>query len=132
MVNKSINYDISKGYTDDEAATVLRKALLRVVELFKLSQKQVAKLLGVSEASISRLYDNKRQILSHSKEGELALLLIRIYRSLDALLGGNEKQCRDWFHAENTYLGQTPCHAVQSITGMVKVADYLDAMRGKT
>ena len=49
-------------------------------------------MLGVSEASVSRLVTGARTIDPESKEGELALILVRVYRSLDALVGADDAQ----------------------------------------
>lgn len=110
---------------------VLRKALLRAAELLGLSQKELAGVLGVSAATLSRLVGGERGVDPASKEGELALLLIRVFRSLDALLGGKEADVRAWFQAPNVHLGGIPAVQVRTVTGLVHVAEYLDAMRGK-
>lgn len=66
-----------------------------------------------------------------TKEGELAVLFVRLYRSLDALLGGNDEQARSWIHAENHHLHGTPADLIRSVTGLMHVTEYLDAMRGR-
>jgi hypothetical protein len=48
---------------------------------------QLAKVPGTSEASVSRILAGKRTLAPQGKEGGLALLLIRVYRSLDARVG---------------------------------------------
>ncbi len=113
----------------DQRSAVLTRAVLRAAQFLGLKQKQLAAALGVSEASLSRL-EGRRAIEPQSKEGELALLFVRAYRSLDSVFGGNEQSCRDWFHARNHHLGGTPAELVQTVTGMVHVVEYLDAMRG--
>ena len=110
---------------------VLIRALLRAADLLGLSQKDTARIIGVSAATMSRLASGARPLQPDSKEGECALLLIRIFRALDALLGGKEQQVQAWFHAANTHLGGIPATRVQTIPGLVHVAEYLDAMRGK-
>src|SRR5712664_2746079 len=72
-----------------QAAGVLTRAVLRAADLLAVSQKHLATVLGVSEASLSRLAKGLRQVEPNTKEGELALLFIRIFRSLDALVGGS-------------------------------------------
>jgi len=94
-----------------------------------LTQKDLAALLGVSPSTVSRFA--QRPLDPRSKEGELAVLFVRLYRSLDALVGGNTEACRRWFHAHNHHLEGTPADLVQSVTGLVDVIQYLDAMRGK-
>ena len=43
-----------------------------------------------------------------SKAGELTLLLIRAYRSLFALVGGDAGQMRHWMHTRNLHTGGCP------------------------
>jgi len=115
--------------TDSEA--VLTRALLRAAAIFGLSQKDTSRILGVSTATMSRIAAAGLGLQPASKPGECALLLIRIFRALDALLGGKENDVRAWFHAPNSHLGGIPAARVQTIEGLVHVAEYLDAMRGK-
>lgn len=113
------------------AAAVLTKALVRACRNLGLAQRDLAALLGVSESSVSRLHRN-RAIDPATKEGELALLFLRVYRSLDAVVGGDREKSRTWFHARNRHLGGIPAERVLTVAGLVAVADYLDAMRGKS
>jgi len=110
-------------------AAVVTKAVRRVAEKLDVSQKDLARILGVSEATVSRLASGKTLDLDR-KEGELALLFVRVFRSLDALVG-DEAKARAWFHAHNDHLGGVPAERVRTVEGLVHVAEYLDAMRGK-
>jgi len=110
------------------ANAVVTKAVRRVAEALGVSQKELARLLGVSEATVSR-FGATKLIEVDRKEGELALLFVRVFRSLDALVGGEEK-ARAWFHAHNDHLGGVPAEQVRTVLGLVHVAEYLDAMRG--
>jgi hypothetical protein len=120
-----------KAPSAQDSGAVLTRALLRAAQFLGLSQKDTARIVGVSPASLSRLATGTRPLHPDSKEGECALLLIRVFRSLDALLGGKEADVRAWFHATNAHLGGVPAERVTTITGLVQVAEYLDAMRGK-
>ena len=114
----------------DESA-VLSKAFLRASEKLGLTQKDQAHILGLSAASLSRLARGALEVDVDGKEGELALLLVRLYRSLDALIGGDEAKNREWLYAENHHLGGKPSELMRSIQGLVHVVEYLDAMRGR-
>jgi len=111
---------------------VLTKAAVRAFRALGVSQRSLAAILGVSEASVSRLARGERILDPHKKEGELALLFLRLYRSLDSLVGGDEDKARRWLHGHNEYLGGTPADLVLSVTGLTHVTEYLDAMRGKS
>jgi transcriptional regulator with XRE-family HTH domain len=116
-----------------EADRVLTKAVVRAGERLGLTQRELAGILGVSPATLSRLarVREPRLLEAASKEGELAVQLLRVYRSLDALLGGDDEANRRWLRAENHHLGGVPAALLQTVTGLVHVAEYLDAMRGK-
>jgi transcriptional regulator with XRE-family HTH domain len=116
--------------TRPDAPQVLGKAILRAGQALGLTQKDLAAVLGVSEASVSRL-PRGRGVDPASKEGELALLLLRVYRSLSTLVGGRDDAARDWMRAENDHLNGPPARLARSAAGLVAVADYLDGMRGK-
>lgn len=110
---------------------VLGQASLRAARILGLSQKSLAAALGVSESSVSRLARG-RGIDPASKEGELATLLVRLYRSLDSLLGGDEAKARSWMQARNLHLDGVPAELIETIPGLLHVTEYLDAMRGKS
>lgn len=114
----------------DEAALV-STALLRAAEALGLSSAELAEIIGTSESTLSRLRTRKRgPIPLGTKEGELALLFLRVFRSLDALVGGNQAHAKAWLHAENHHVGGVPLRRMKKIEGLVDVAEYLDAMRG--
>jgi uncharacterized protein (DUF2384 family) len=115
---------------DARASKVLTRALCRASRNLGMAQGDLAKTLGISEASISRLFSEQRAIDPQSKEGELAIHFLRLYRSLDALVGGDEP-ARKWFHAPNRHLQGTPAELVETLQGLFDVIQYLDAMRGK-
>ena len=108
---------------------VLTKAVLRAAELLELPSNVLARILGVSEASISRLVGGSRTIDPSSKEGELALLLVRVYRSLDAIVGTDAAQRKAWLQSPNRSLNGRPVELLQRADGLVSVVAYLDAMR---
>jgi uncharacterized protein (DUF2384 family) len=108
---------------------VLTKALLRAADLLGLSSRALSRILGVSEASISRLVSGSRTIDPASKEGELALLLVRVYRSLDALVGTDAAARKAWLESDNRALNGRPIDLLQRADGLVHVVAYLDAMR---
>jgi Protein of unknown function (DUF2384) len=112
-----------------EPAPVLAKAVLAAAGRLGLRNRQLAAVIGTSEASVSRL-QHGRGLDPNTKEGELALLFLRLYRSLDALVGGDEAKARDWLAAENDHVRGVPAERIRSVEGLVDVVQYLDAMRG--
>lgn len=114
-----------------DQAKVLTKAFIRMTDLLQLSRQEVSVIIGLSEASLSRLFSARTQLDPHSNEGQLAILLLRLFRSLDTLFGGNVEQCRIWLRSNNKHLENKPIELIKSIEGLVHCIHYLDAMRGK-
>jgi len=108
---------------------VLTKAVLRAAAFLELPSNVLSRVLGVSEASVSRLASGSRTIDPSTKEGELALLLVRVYRSLDALVGTDAAQRKAWLHGHNRALNARPVDLLPRADGLVSVVAYLDAMR---
>lgn len=113
-----------------DASGVLTRAVLRAAEILGLAQRDLAGVLGVSPASLSRLYKGARLIDPRSKEGEIATIFLRVFRSLDALMGGSQEKSRQWLEADNVHLGGPPIRLIETVPGLVHVVEYLDAMRG--
>jgi hypothetical protein len=120
----------SSAVSAPDPSVVLGKATVSAARRLGLSNRGLARVLGTSEASVSRL-SGDRSLRPGSAEGGLAALFVRLFRSLDAMVGGRDDQARAWFTSPNDHLGGVPAERVQSIEGLVDVVRYLDAMRGK-
>jgi hypothetical protein len=113
-----------------DPAAVVATATLNAAERLGLTNRHLAAVIGVSEASVSRLQAG-RGIDPASKEGELALTFLRLFRSLDALVGGVDGKAHAWLHAMNMHVGGVPADRIRTVEGLVDVVQYLDAMRGR-
>ena len=109
---------------------VLAKATLAAARRLDLRNKQLAEIIGTSEAFVSRLKTG-RGVDPERTEGQLALLFLRLYRSLDALTGGDDAKSREWLHAHNEHVRGIPAERIRTVEGLVDVVQYLDAMRGR-
>lgn len=112
-----------------EAGAVLTKAALRAADRLGLSGRQLADIVGVSEATVSRWRRGDSLLEPGSKPFELAALLVRTFRSLDAITGGDEAVARRWLAAPNTALAARPVERMTQVQGLVDVTTYLDARR---
>lgn len=112
-----------------DADAVLAKALLNTREQLGLTQQELAGIVGVHRTAISRWADSG--LRPQSKSGELALLLIRAYRALFALFGGNLEDMRHFLRTDNRHLAGVPLVLMGQVQGLVHVVEYLDAIRGK-
>ncbi len=106
---------------------VLGTAVLKAGKFLGLSQSAVGEIIGRSHITIGQ-----SGISPQSKSGELGVLLVRIFDSLHAILGGNEAEMKVWMKSPNSHLGgEAPLRLLQSVTGVVTVVEYLDMMRAK-
>ena len=112
-----------------DASMVLAKATTRASKMLGLSGASLARTLGLSEPTISRLVHGEKPLAPDSKEGELALLLVRVFRSLDALVGTDDQKRLAWMTTHNKALGGVPQRLVQTAAGLVATLNYLDGMR---
>jgi len=108
---------------------ILTRAVLRAGSRLGLTNKTVARIIGVSEATISRMGRGNYVLARGDKPFELAVLLVRLFRALDAIVGGDEETARSWLQSENIALGAPPIEKIQTIPGLVDVIAYLDARR---
>lgn len=108
---------------------VLAKATARASVLLGLSGAALARVIGVSEPTISRILRGDRPLPPDTKEGELAALLVRVYRSLDALVGNDDGKRAAWMTSHNRALGGVPKELVQTVEGLVGTLSYLDGLR---
>ncbi len=112
-----------------EAGAVVTKAVLRAADRLSLTARILATVIGVSEASVSRMKRGEFGLEPGTKPFELAVLLVRLFRSLDAIAGGDEAVAVRWLASPNTALGARPIEKLQSVSGLVDVLAYLDARR---
>src|SRR5882724_10540558 len=110
-------------------AVVVTKAVVRSAERLGISNRLLARIIGLSEASISRMARGRFALDSGDKAYELSLLFIRLFRSLDSIVGGDEATARAWLRNENLALGDKPIEMIETVPGLVSVLAYLDAQR---
>jgi transcriptional regulator with XRE-family HTH domain len=115
--------------TQIEPGIVLAKAVSRASALLGLSGAALARVIGVSEPTVSRILRGLRPLHPGSKEGELAALLVRVYRSLDALVGNDDGKRAAWMGSHNTALGGVPRELIQTAEGLAGTLSYLDGLR---
>ena len=112
-----------------ERARVLTMAVVRAAEKLDLSGKDLARILGVSEPTVSRMRKDKFRLEEGSKSFELGALFIRLFRSLDAITGGDRKVANAWLRNENKALGGRPLDQIMTISGLTLDLAYLDSRR---
>ena len=113
--------------TADQAAVLT--TTLRAATQLGLTNKLLAAVIGVSEATVSRMRSGDYILQSGQKSFELAVLFVRLYRSLDAIVGGDDAVAGSWLKNRNTVLDAAPLALIQTVPGLMNVIQYLDARR---
>ncbi|MBC9246371.1 DUF2384 domain-containing protein [Paracoccus sp. 11-3] len=108
---------------------IVTKAVVNASDRLNISARDLAKILGVSPATASRMRNGQHVVKADTKPYELSVLLIRLYRSLDAIIGGDDKVAASWLNNENTALGGKPAMLIQNVEGLSDVVRYLDCRR---
>ena len=114
-----------------QAAAVLSRATVRAASLLGIAQVDLADVLGVSPATMSRIASGQKQFEPGSKPWQLAALFVRLFRSLDAIVGSDDDAARAWMRGANSGLGGVPLDLVHDPAGLVRIVDYLDAARAR-
>lgn len=108
---------------------VITKATLRAADMLDITARTLALVIGVSEATVSRMRKQEFLLERGTKPFELAVLFVRLFRSLDAIVGGDKTVARAWLKNPNTTLDGTPLKKILTIAGLVDVIAYLDSRR---
>jgi DNA-binding XRE family transcriptional regulator len=108
---------------------VLTKAVLRAAEKLDLNQGALAHVIGVSEPTVSRMKKGGYVLQADTKPFELGVHFVRLFRSLDAIVGGDEAVARAWLINPNLALDAKPAERIRTIAGLMDVVAYLDARR---
>ena len=110
---------------------VLTTAIARIAEFWGLTNAKLGSVLGLSQATVSRLRAGKSELDPASKSFEAGQFLLRLFRSLDALLGSDDMAARSWLATRNVDLDARPIDLVDSFKGLMTVCDYVDAYRAR-
>ncbi len=110
-------------------ASVVTKAASRAAERLGVRSSALSRIVGLSEPTVSRLRKGHYVLDPQHKSFELALLFVRLYRSLDALVGGDDAAAAAWLTSRNTALNGVPVEMIQSVSGLINVISYLDSRR---
>lgn len=119
------------GTKSPEAERVLTAAVLRAAELLGVTQAELAGVLGVSPATVSRMGAGRYSLQPDRKEWQLGALFVRMFRSLDSITGGRDDLSRAWLRGQNKALAGAPLAMLNDIERFVRVVQYLDASRAQ-
>ena len=122
---------VRKRVPGHDPAVVLSRATVRAAQLLAVSQADLADILGVSAATMSRIANGHKRLEPGSKSWQLAALFVRLFRALDAIVGSDDAAARAWMCGDNHGLGGVPLELIREPAGLARTVDYLDAARAR-
>ncbi|MDR2239051.1 MAG: MbcA/ParS/Xre antitoxin family protein [Zoogloeaceae bacterium] len=115
-----------------ERRSVLSRAVADAANRLGMGPTDIGQIVGVSQSTASRLVHGNYRLKEAAKEWELAAHLVRLYRSLFTLLGGDDELARGWLRSANAaFSGQQPIALIKRVDGLLQVCEYLDAHRAR-
>lgn len=118
------------GVIPDEER-VLTVAVSRAADLWDLTNATLGRIIGVSSPTASRLRSGHKKLLRGTKPFELGQYFVRLFRSLDALTGSDDKSAISWLRTENQDLGGRPIDLIETVKGLAEVSNYVDDFRAR-
>ena len=119
-----------EAVTADDRARVVTAAALKAAEALQINKTTLGRILGLSPASVTRMASGT-ELRPDTKPYELALLLLRLYRSLDSIMGGDRSLAREWLASDNRALSGRPLDRITTIIGLTEVTAHVDAFRAR-
>ncbi len=113
-----------------DSAVVLSEAATNAAGILGIKIRPLAKILGISETKAKQVRKGL-PLTPQSHAGQAAMLLVRIYRSIYTLNGGDTENMKHWIKTSNLHLNGVPMELMETTEGLVKTCWYLDAMRGQ-
>jgi len=115
-----------------QRARVLTAAVAETARRLKLRTTELTAIIGVSQPTASRLLNGKFLLAEGGKSWELGTHLVRLYRSLSSMVGGNDELARAWLRSANqAFGGRVPLDEIRRVEGLVHACDYVDAHRAR-
>ena len=106
----------------------MAKAVFNARQELGLTQTELAWIIDVSKSVVSRNFRDGGYSLK-GQSFNLAAYLVRVFRSLDAIAGGDAETIKAWMENPNTDLNGRPKELIMTAAGLVDVMNYLDAAR---
>ena len=110
---------------------VLGKAVVSAAVVLGIEPARLAKVLGISASSISRLLHGAYSLKSTKKPWELAVLVVRLYQALESIMAGDEIAMRSWMQNHNIHLNAIPAEYIVTVQGLVDVVGYVEYFRSR-
>lgn len=112
-------------------AGALGEAVLRAAAALGIKPAHLARVLGLSVGSISRLARGAYTLKRRQKSWERAVLVVRLHQGLESIMASDPVAMRSWMRSSNTDLHAEPVELIATAQGLVCVVGYVEAFRAK-
>lgn len=109
-----------------KAQLVLGKATVNAAKLLGLSDSALAQIIGVDFLTVNRIKAGEG-IDTTLKEGQLALLFVRLFHSLDGLVEMDDSKRKKWLSSHNNALSGIPSKLIETPEGLERTLQYLES-----
>lgn len=122
--------DFDQGYLD----SVALKAIARVMAMWRIKDEDAARLAGAGSTRTWQRMKNEGRTVPLSQDERTRLsALVGLYQGLHVYFGA--ELANDWVALENDgplFGGKSPLEfmVAEGIPGIIRVRDYVDALRG--
>ena len=110
---------------------ILTSAVAKIADYWNLNNAKLGTVLGLSPATASRMRSGQAKLDPSSKSFEAGQFLLRLFRSLDAMMGSDDAAAKSWLASPNLDLEARPLDLIDSFKGLITVCDYVDAHRAR-
>lgn len=107
----------------------LASALSKSAAFLGIAQTELAIMLKISPGAMTKSLKNG--IDPNKLQGRYSLMIIKVYRSLFVLLGGNKQQMTKWIRGKLILFNKSPIDMMYDETDIVYLIEYLGSMKAK-
>jgi Protein of unknown function (DUF2384). len=111
-------------------AQVVTGATVAAADRLGLAAGDLASVIGVCEDTVLRMGRLEHLLRKGTPPFEKAVLLIRLFRALDAITHADAAGARAWLRNANRALGGIPAEKIATRDGLLDVLAYLDGRLG--
>ena len=120
------------GLRVSDRTRVLTQAVVEAARRLALKAGDLKDIIGTSQPTVSRLMHGRYALSEVGKTWELGAHLVRLYRSLSSMVGGDDALARLWLSSANRdFDGRAPLEVIKRVDGLIHVCEYLDAYRAR-
>lgn len=105
---------------------LVTNGVIKACDDLDINGATVARIIGISTASVSRMRNGTWKFQEGSKSYELAIALLRMHLALKRKMRDNLDRMRGWLRATDATLGSAPIDHLNRIQGLFRVIFLLE------